>query len=260
MRAASGWPTSCSIVVDMTSGDGRERVDALHIQWFCTHEMDGFTRLDRWLSTVRSELPDALPVRFQSRDGSSTFEWSERMLFRDAARAGSVSWEASPPFFGGFIVGIRSPLQKRSPPFVSVTINVNYWTMLDDPMMRQVFASVGSIGEALGAFYAMGLHDENFFLGEGRLAHGAGSKAPRPYVMDQDHWLGLPWKGVDFEWFGPPYVPLIGEPARIHGEGSGGGIFMRYNSAEERFALLPVPLLATYPDGGPAATIPTALS
>jgi hypothetical protein len=129
--------------------------------------------------------------------------------------------------------------------------------MLDDTLMRQVFSAVGSIGEALGAFYAMGLHDENLFVVDGRLARGAGSKAPAPRVMNQDGWLGLPWKDVEFEWFGPPYLPLVGELALIHGEESGGGVFMRYGSPEERFSLLPVTLLETYPDGGPATTIPT---
>jgi hypothetical protein len=232
-------------------------VDALRIKWFGTHAMDGYERVERWLATVRSELPDALPVRYRSREGSSAFDWSERMLFRDAARTGSVSWESTPPFFGGFMVGVKSPLQKRSPPFVSTTLSVNYWGMLEDTLMQQIFSAVGSIGEALGAFYAMGLHDENLFLVGGRLAHGLGSKAPAPNVMNQDGWLGLPWKDVDVEWFGPDYVPLLGEPARMHGEPSGGGVFMRYESAAQRFALLPVALLATYPDGGPAATIPS---
>jgi hypothetical protein len=69
----------------MTSGDDRARIDALRIKWFCTHAMDGYLRLDRWLATVRSELPEALPVRYRNLEGSSTFDWSERMLFRDAA-------------------------------------------------------------------------------------------------------------------------------------------------------------------------------
>lgn len=238
--------------------NGKPRIDALCIEWFCAHADDEYARLERFLVCLRDWMPGALPVRYDTDRGTEEFEWSERMLFRDAARTGSVHWASKPPFFQGFIVGVRSPLQRRSPPLIAVQISLNAWAMADDAVRDEVCSAVSKIGSALQSFYALGWYEHNLYLVNGQLAGGLGSSSDVGQIMGPACWIGLPWKGPTFEWFGAEYVPLLGEPALMRGIEADGAVFLAYRSPEDRSAILPEGLLQSA-EGRPAAVAPTGL-
>ena len=240
--------------------DMRSRLDVFKMRWFWEHGHDEYTLLDALLNVLRDELSAALPSTYENEEGKrSFFSWEERFLFRDVARTGFVSWKPTRPFLDGSIIGVRSRIRHKGPPFASLDLYVDADALLDGDFERSLFAAVGHVGRALGAFYAVALFAQNLVLVDGKVSGTLGSVIPRPRVMDNKCLLGLPWDGVVFEWFGPAYVPLLGEKASNAGWQIGGGILVKYANKQERFALLPIDLLESPPEGGPASLAPPGL-
>jgi hypothetical protein len=205
---------------------------------------------------MRDTVPEALPATYESSAGEEEFCWGERFLFRDAAVHEGVTWQAHVPFTEGSIVGVLSPFNLATPPFVTVSLDVNELALADDSFRERLPGWVGAIGSALGSFYAAGAVQENLALRRGKPVATLGSRTRVLKVMDAERWLGLPWSGVAFEWFGPHYLPHIGETAHHSGQPVGDGAFVAYASKEERLRVLPTALLNAHPDGRPATVIP----
>jgi hypothetical protein len=226
------------------------------IEWFCEHQDDEPARIGNLLVAMRDTIPDALPVTYQSAADEAEFRWEERFLFRDAAVLEGVMWQSRPPFAGGFTAGISSPGRPSRAPFVTISLDFDELALADEAFSERLPHWVGEVGTALGSFYAMGVVQENLVLRQGRPVATVDSKTRVPKVMDAQRWLGLPWSGVAFEWFGRPYLPYIPEEAHRSGQTAGDGLFVSYSSKEERLRVLPTTLLNARPEGAPASVTP----
>ena len=208
------------------------------------------------MRALREDLPAALPVRYGAREGLVAFDWDERFLFRDQALEKSVVWQACTPFYGGLLVGLRSALRREGPPYVSmdVTLDAREYAVLD--FKRHFLKSVVRVAAEVESFYAFAVLERNLGLYDGALTGSHRSVIPRPKVMDGDRWLGLPLGEFVFEWFGPSYVPLVGDEVRGLGRAVGGGLLVEWEDEAHRLAAIPPDLLAPLAEDRPADIVP----
>jgi hypothetical protein len=240
------------------TASGHRRYDVLSVKWFSEAKVYDLASIERLLEVIRDTVPEAMPTHYRSDSASVGFDWSERFLWRDAVAKGA-SWRSNWPFFGGSLSNFPSPGVKRFSRFVSTKLYIDMVAMLDVTFERRCLDLVSAIGQATESFYAFAVVESSLKVRDGELIGDHESRVPRPRVTDGSQWLGLPWSDVEFEWFGQAYLPLLGAAVFNRGEFRDGGLLLKCRDTADRVSLLPLPLLARFPDGGPAEFVPPQL-
>lgn len=216
------------------SGTDRPVVDVVEFEWVAPHLNDESAMVDRFLAALRESFPELLPRRYDV-DGAgeryADFSWEHRDQFFEATNNGGGSWQLPRPFFSARISRMRGGRRPGPTPLVTVAVGVERDVFYEPATHVHVLNGLGAIADAIGAFYAYGrLARGLVIMDDGCLTTRAGmSYAPRDFILDMHGWLGLPRRAVVLEWFGPPYLPLIGERVVRQGHPLAGGLLAEYS-------------------------------
>jgi hypothetical protein len=225
------------------------RIDALTVGWYAnprevsteTHAVDAF------LIVLNEHLPEALPVYFDAPGGRARrrrFAWLDRASLYDVAKVeGTVQWTATDPFILGHIFGLGWKPERRGTPVVEASLTLNMQALDTPEFEGKLLEAFPLAAAALGAFYAVAQANYGVLQEGGGIFADRQSRVAGNRVTDGMGWLGLPRRGVSFEWLGSRYVSAVGETVVRCGTLASGGLLLRYRDAAERASTLPHELL-----------------
>ena len=228
----------------------RPRLGWFAVHFYAFHVADEAARFGRFITALRDHLPAVLPGTYRSDEQRpDRFVWEERSLFRSALISGTGRWTHA--LGDGAVYGIRGPSGRGNRHgYVNVSLNIDGAALSTADNRTKMSMAIGLLATSLEAFYALAQMTTRVSLVDGTLALDGNGPPQNPHPDGPRHYLGREWRGLPdnlnivCEWFGAPYVPLLGEDLTSRVTPAGEGVGIEYFAdLTERAQLLPADLI-----------------